>query len=374
MLNRCETETDSEAGLESRRAAVREGLRALGADLSPELDAHLKRLNHSASWRAARSGVDVNRLLGAFASGSYSEYEFDAALAALDTSETGATSRSHLCAWLLGVPLLREKDRARAAIGLRDVLRKSTKSLITPIRKRMSRALLWTAAMSASLAVFGWIIGTIFPLPGSPSMWDEIAVFSSIGFFPVVLLCLRQREMEDAGDLQFIAAHALGRLHAVAATDALSAACLDGRENLSQMSIASLRVVLPHLTLDHYGQFGSETVPNLCRLLKRRAPLALSEEDPDYSFALELVDAIGKIGDIRAIPVVEYLAREWHDSGLVSAAGGALVFLEERKRRETERATLLRGAGTPAISNAELLRAATGRDEARPEQLLRPAE
>ena len=69
---------------------------------------------------------------------------------------------------------------------------------------------------------------------------------------------------------------------------------------------------------------------------------------------------------------VEPAAHNWRLRAFALAAGRTLAVLKERKRRETERGTLLRGAGTPPISESGLLRAATNLAENEPEQLLRP--
>ena len=83
----------------------------------------------------------------------------------------------------------------------------------------------------------------------------------------------------------------------------LSAACLNSDAYLSEMAVISLRVALAELTPEHYGQLGSEAVPILCRLLQRCMPLRIAEPDADNSFALELLAALEKIGDARAISV-----------------------------------------------------------------------
>ena len=374
MLNHSEKETLAGIGFESTATSERTGLKALAADLPPELDAYLKKLIDSAAKRTSKSGVDLKHLLSTFAAGAYTVTEFENTLDALDTSRTGPTSQSHLCAWLLGVPLLREQDRTRAAGSLHALLRKGPKSLLMPAGKRMIRALRSTGVLAAALAMFPWIASALLSPPVSLSMYIEGAAILSLILYPVVLFYLGQREIDDAGDLRFIAAHALGRLRATAAIDALSVARLEGNDYLSRMATASLRVVLPHLTPEHYGQLGSDVVPNLCRLYKQCAPLVTTAENSDYRFALELLGALDKIGDARAIPVVQQSAHAWKGLALADAANRTLTSLEERKRRETERGTLLRGAGLPAIAEGELLRAATSQAESRPEQLLRPID
>ena len=70
------------------------GLKALGADLPPDLDRHLKRLIDSAT-KGTSKGEGINKpLLVAFAAGTYTAADFETVLRALDTSTTGSTPQS----------------------------------------------------------------------------------------------------------------------------------------------------------------------------------------------------------------------------------------------------------------------------------------
>ncbi len=374
MLNSTQEETRSGVEILPAAADGAVRLKALAADLSSGLDGHLKEIIDAAARRASKSEIDPKHQLGAFAAGSYTPTEFEATLQSLDTSQTGPTVQSHVSAWLLGVPLLKSQDRSRAAGSLRAVLRKSPKSLLMPGKKRMLRAFGWISTIAVAFAVVCGIVGALVPLPGSPSLWDEAGFFSFITLYPVILFWLRRRELKSARELRFLAAHALGRVGEVEALDALSAACLERTLYTPEMALISLRVLLPQLTCDHYGRLDSQVVSNLCSLLSRRAPDYFIYEAAKETYIEELVTALGKIGDARAVGPIVRAATHWSQGKVAAASAHALAAIEERHRRETERATLLRGAGQPAVSEAELLRAASGKAEAKPEQLLRPAD
>lgn len=369
MLNDSKRAIIAGLGADLQSPTVRRGLKALGVNLPQELDEYLRDLVDSAAAQASRHGADLKHLLPAFAAGSYTPAELDAAIATLDTSRTGVTAQAVLCAWLLGVPLLRDEDRPRAAAALRDVLRKSSKALLMPGEKRAGRAAVWTVGVTIAFAAIGWALGSIIELPGSPSWWDEMVIASPFFAYPVISFCLRQAEMTEAGDLRFIAAHALGRLQAVSAIDALAGACQEGSFYVSRMAKASLRAVLPHLTPEHYGQLGPDIVPNLCRLLKANTAVAFGHE-----FSQELLTALECVGDARALPTVRQSAQHWTDWTLTDSANRVLKVLEERKRLETDRGTLLRGTRSPVASEEELLRAAANSPADKPEQLLRAVE
>lgn len=383
MLNHSEMETIEGDAVRAMRAAERTHLKALGAGLPPDLDKYLNELVEAATKQTSKRGGEVHRLLSAFAAAAYTDAEFEATLAALDTSQTGSTAHAQLCAWILGVPLLKDLDRARAAEALLALLRKRPKQLLMPTGKRLLRTLRWTAGIASVLPGIAFGVTLLVGLLGLPEWQNfqytvtllvEFAVFSSLIIYPNVLVCLRHNEIENAGDLRFIAAHALGRLQAVQAVDALSVACRDGNEYVGKMATLSLRCVLPNLTHEHYGQLGSEVVPKLCGLLKQCFPLVTTAEHTDYRFALELLGALEKVGDARAIPIVQQAVRNYQAPTLIETSIRTLNTLEERRRRETERITLLRGSGPAAVSEGELLRPASAQADAAPEQLLRPVE
>ena len=111
-------------------------------------------------------------------------------------------------------------------------------------------------------------------------------------------------------------------------------------------------------------------MPNLCQLLQFYAGKSVFDRSID-EFNNELLTALEKIGDSRAIPAVKIAAEHPH---LVETANRVLAVLEERRRQETNRLTLLRGSEALATPEKELLRASTGRAESTPDQLLRPID
>lgn len=377
MLNHYGGETIGERGAGAAAFPERTGLRVLAADLSPELDTYLNKLIDTAIKRTAKSDKYGSQLLSAFAAGNYSDAEFETVLRALDTSKDGATARSLLSAWLLGVPLLKEQHRSVAATALRFVLHARPRSLMMPASKRMIRTLRWVGGIAAAITTVAWIVNDVLSVPVEAVGYGLAGAVMCLVLYPLVLLCLRLRELDDADDLRFVAAHALGRLRAVIAVDALSAACADGNDYLSRMAGASLHVVLPDLTPELYGQLGSETVPNLCRLVRQCGPHPLGINQPEganYSFTVELLAALEKIGDPGAIAKVRQASRYWPHGPVLAAANRTLAVLEERQRRETERATLLRGTVSPVIGEGELLRAVATSADTKQEELLRATE
>ena len=345
--------------------------KALAAGLPPGQDAYLKKIIDAAAGRY-RDKLETNRKLAAFSSGRYTDAEFDAAIASLDTSVRGSTPEAHISTWLLGLTPLRPEHRGAVIAHLRVLLGRPPSFLLMASWKRMLSALHWTASIAFVLSAAASGILLSDGRAGTLLVFIPLMLLLGLLLYPVTLFKLHSRELRSARELRFLAAHALGRLRATAAVDALAAACLEGNDHVSVIAAAALRVVLPDLTAGQFGALGPEAVPNICRLLKRCAPAAITHEDVDYGLTLDLLTALEKMGDARAIPTVRQGASEWQDRKLSAVATRTLAVLEERQRSETERGTLLRGAAQPAIADAELLRASTAHTESRPEQLLRP--
>jgi hypothetical protein len=275
---------------------------------------------------------------------------------------------------MLGISSLKPDQRYAAVVRLRSLLRSTPGFLLMPGESRMMRAAIWTLPFSIPLALLATI--PFWSQPGGMGIPVAIALtvlFSGFLFLPSLFIA-HETERQAARQLRFITAHALGRLQAVEALDALVAASLEQDAYLSEIALISLRVVLPHLSADHHSPLGTEAIPNLCRLLKRYAPAFVNYNDAGHTLTTELLDALEKVGDSRAIPHVLQLANDWPPGPLREKAAQVLTLLEERKRRETERGTLLRGATPPVGDPTELLRAATSQTESRPEQLLRPMD
>ena len=141
-----------------------------------------------------------------------------------------------------------------------------------------------------------------------------------------------------------------------------------------EVGIYALRATLPSLTFEeHYGNLGSDVVPNLCRLLNLSLDLRTIQA---REWQLVLLDALEKVGDARALPQLTRLAQEGTSTqgnpAVPEKIAQVLKVLQARIARETEQATLLRGSEAPVLPDT-LLRSYEGVIETPPEQLLRSA-
>jgi len=136
------------------------------------------------------------------------------------------------------------------------------------------------------------------------------------------------------------------------------------------MSILSLHALLPLLTSDHYGSLGHNASRNLCRILKRTVEVKQNDAHRE-SHAINLIVALGKVGEVEAIDTVVAAMSRLPTGPGISPADKALIRLIDRKHRETARASLLRGAEQPITRTDELLRASRETNVANPDQLLR---
>lgn len=354
-------------------AAFPEPMTALASDLPPAHDALLKKIIDKAMRQCRTRGTDTKKLFRAFLTGQYTKAEFDSALASLESTLPGSAPRVKVSAWLLGVASLKPEDRNAAAHSLRILLRDPPVYNPSGARGRME------AAISTPLGV-AILIASVAVNVGSMLSWGSFYGNCLSVSFHVILLslilirmqALRRSEARESGEMRYIAAHALGRLGMVEAVGDLSSVSLEKTSKLPEMALISLRVLLPLITPEHYGQLGPELANNLCQILTR--PSEIPNVSWKAEFIIKTIDAIGKVGDGRAIPFVQQAAGRWTYEPVLRASSRALAALEERQRTETERATLLRGAEQPVISNTELLRASIAQTESKPEQLLRPID
>jgi hypothetical protein len=195
------------------------------------------------------------------------------------------------------------------------------------------------------------------------------------GFLPVLLLTIPIYQAVNATRhnlVRAVAATSLGKLGLrQSVPTVVAAAC--GREQrtvgagpVRKAALATLPSLLATLTTEDYGQFGSQVVPDLCRLLRQ------SSDD----IVLSALEALGKIGDGQAVDPVERLARDTKEKGLLlvqEAAERILPVLRQRQQEENNPRVLLRAAYAPAAPADTLLRPAQGVPEAEPQVLLRPS-
>lgn len=121
---------------------------------------------------------------------------------------------------------------------------------------------------------------------------------------------------------------------------------------------------LPLARLDyeaHYGRLPTATVPNLCHAL------TLADEP----LALDILQALEKIGDGRAVMTVERLTTRGKTPRIQAAAQRVFPILEQRQRDENAPRTLLRASAPVATPQNVLLRPAMNTAQEPPEELLR---
>lgn len=158
------------------------------------------------------------------------------------------------------------------------------------------------------------------------------------------------------------AALSLSNLGRVEALPYLLAAIRGAKGDLQTALLDAIAALLPRLSVEDYGRFRSDTVPNLCHLLERH---------PGDS-QLRILVAIRLIGDSRAIETVKGLAESSPSSEVRERAREILPILEARKAQEYNAQNLLRASQEP-LAEEELLRPAYAVADTETDTLLRPS-
>ena len=183
-------------------------------------------------------------------------------------------------------------------------------------------------------------------------------------------------------NIRVAAAASLGRLRSVEALPALARACLHGPKNRAFAHARSLRnmrgaaltameEILPDVTEYDYARLAS-AIPNLCKVLDMLATTSRFEARQSESVALLILSALGKIGDGRAVDIVERVSVQAASASARTAANDILPLLQDRKRQTNAANTLLRGAAPNMAGQETLLRATVATAPTDPTQLLRP--
>ena len=188
-----------------------------------------------------------------------------------------------------------------------------------------------------------------------------ISVPLGLAISPVVIPTSMAKDKKRLNFILSASARTLGKMKSPHAITALTEAARDGDKTVRENSLQSLRTHLPQLTPQHYGTLNSGTVPGLCFLLNQR----------NRDFRLEILGALEKVGDGRALGPVTRLHAVTKDEQVKEAAYKAMVVLAERAENEKRAATLLRPINAPGDSSGILLRPAGGSFEHDETQLLR---
>lgn len=306
-------------------------------------------------------------------------------------SETRWRERA-FAAWTLGQMDLAPSERSTAANALAHLITNRMRTSGTGLGSRALRALqrtavLTTAGVTAVLLLFLFGCFVTSPLIDAEQLfWMFLSVplaivgglACSVYVLPVVLPLSLALDAARNNFVRATAVTALGRLRVPERVGVLAQALVDGNGRVRDAAEVALHAVLPLLTVEHYGRLPADAVPGLCKALGHLyhiMPVSGSAEGARREHLLVLlVEALGRVGDGRAVPLMEWLAVESVLPRVQSAAAAVLPVLREREREESDRGALLRAVSTPVAAPQELLRSVTACAEGDPRQLLRPGQ
>ena len=174
--------------------------------------------------------------------------------------------------------------------------------------------------------------------------------------------------------MRCVAAKSLGRLCVPDSVAPLAAAVnyepdLLGIVNVSnwrkirRIAREGLPAAISTLRPEHYLQLDPIIVPNLCALIG----------EPDEGLALLALDALGKVGDGRAVLPAQQIANKHASPRRREIANAILPLLLYRQQQENSYTHLLRASAAP-VGPETLLRAASGKPDDAPETLLRASD
>jgi hypothetical protein len=250
-----------------------------------------------------------------------------------------------------------DTDAARAT--LRTVLRNREANAARRALQRIGWAFVRTVFSMAALAVVGT---AAFELLDNASALSGLFAVGAALIFVVAIVLVVVTVLMPLGsvmgdwmtqmDIRTEAARALAEVATPADIPVLCDANDDIAGTVQTEAAGALRRLLPTLTSDDYGRLPAATTPALCRRLN----------DADFYLVCLTVEALGKVGDGRAVRSLDRLTRYPPSETIRQAAQKALPMVVERQRRETAPAVLVRPSEDPAGPDDSLLRpAAVGR-------------
>jgi HEAT repeat protein len=258
-----------------------------------------------------------------------------------------------VAAWALSRTALTPEETDAATASLLDVLERAR-----PERARdiLFRLLKRHAALSLSAGTLAAVIVMLllsrpwnYNGPELPEVWAIMTCATAFMGLPLIIPASLSFDRNRDSRARVAAAEALGRLGQPESVGALSGALFDRSWRVRDAAAAALHRVLPVLTLDHYGLFGSQSIANLGRALGH----------PDAQLVSKALSALAAVGTSHAIPFVKRLTTSGRTLRLREAAEEVLAILERRQQSESVHATLLRPTQSPNDSAQVLVRAAT---------------
>jgi HEAT repeat protein len=298
------------------------------------------------------------------------EYNISMMLEAVgDLSDRNWRERT-VAAWALGLTAPQAFRQYEAAQALCTVLDRRTTRSAQRVTARTGRAILRTLLFFSPFVLLGLIAGAMNGWSGG---WLALLFFMVFGMGFQLMFAIPAASYAHDEDCtsrgREMAALALGRLRVPESVTSLAVACLDTRLRIKQAAIRAIEQVLPLLTEEHYGRLHAETTPSLCALLSEtRHPQSQRRMRPDTLMVLE---ALGRMGDGRAVPYVEGLAQRDYSPVVRQTAERVLPILRERRRQEEASQILLRASSREGGMDT-LLRAAQYSAPTASDQLLRP--
>ncbi len=160
-----------------------------------------------------------------------------------------------------------------------------------------------------------------------------------------------------------VAVKSLERLGSVRALPSLLATIRGANGEFFENIVSCVASLLPKLTPEHYGTLRADVTPNLCYIL----------ETFKGNFNHEILNAIEKVGDSRAIPTLKRIIQTDLAPNLRERATEILPILEARQILETHSNQLLRPSQDP-IAHEQLLRPARDTEDKDEKTLLRPSD
>ncbi len=309
-----------------------------------------------------------------------------------DTVENASESlwrEKSLAAWAMGRADLNEAQGKRAVEALSTLADFKSHGQLMRFGMSGGRALgrmIRFAVKSLGVLLFcgilSWLGILLTGAEGSPlgNLFHFLVVFCWIAAaltlvaavigVPLILPASFITDADHALEMRGEATQALVRIGRVEAVPALLRTAKTNFLFFSRGGKAALKVCLPLLTEDHASRMDRDAVPNLCTLLHEEAHRSSYHHDAEWMFALCF--ALEKIGDGRALPVVEKLMLQNKIPALTQRLLYLKPLLEERARRQTAQSTLLRGSEAP-LRLETLLRPVTSAAPTEPQQLLRPS-
>lgn len=311
--------------------------------------------------------------------GPLSPYKFAAVLGRLCDPAPNAWRERMLCAWLLGHAPLTSEQQREAARALGKVAQNRHAPLAQQLFILLKTAALQNLLVAAVPTI--WLTCQLFwdmPL-NRPAVKFEILAFTSIlyltafvALFPLATALPTTLTVHRTLRIRIAAILALARLRIPEAVSPLARATVNVNPNIRSAAEEGLRQCLPQITPDHYARLDADTVPALCRLLDVKKERLFANHAHTEQLVLDVLAALGKIGDGSAARHVESVAEDGWTQAVRDAAREILPLLRERRQQENNPRLLLRGSAPPQTTGDQLLRPTSTPLIALPEQLLRP--